>query len=410
MPETFAAILTAHLLGDFIVPADLIMGRKNGNIGFLLFHAFLITTASFLLLGQFHWPTLLILLLTHFSMDALRLFLLKDTLKSFLIEQWVYLTVFIGSACTFPGIASTGWWRTTLDGELWNWYFVSLSFASGLITIVPAGGILIAKVMKRFVAEIGTDDIPGLKNGGQYIGWLERSLVLLLLLMNQPTGIGFLIAAKSILRFGEIKDASQRRVAEYIIIGTFLSFGWALLFSVMTQSAIQHWMPTHRSELPPVRVIIEQPPPGHPKADDGTTANDTNIFLKQFCQYLGSKRAFVARLTDQGLPNDTTDILDHCPFQAGQVCPPPSTRNTWPLTKSPSGPAKNSTTRATSSTAAMRSRVPSLTRRDSSTCRVPRNRPVRVSPGASELTVTLYGRICSARQRVYSTTAALAVA
>jgi hypothetical protein len=71
---------------------------------------------------------------------------------------------------------------------------------------------------------------------------LERILVMLLVLMEQPNGIGFLIAAKSILRFGEIKDANQRKVAEYIIIGTFLSFGWALLISVLTQKAIKYWI------------------------------------------------------------------------------------------------------------------------------------------------------------------------
>jgi hypothetical protein len=66
---------------------------------------------------------------------------------------------------------------------------------------------------------------------------------MLLLLMDQPNGIGFLIAAKSVLRFGEIKDPSQRKVAEYIIIGTFLSFGWALLISILTQKALRYWIP-----------------------------------------------------------------------------------------------------------------------------------------------------------------------
>jgi len=66
---------------------------------------------------------------------------------------------------------------------------------------------------------------------------------MLLLLMDQPNGIGFLIAAKSILRFGEIKDASQRKVAEYIIIGTFVSFAWALLISTLTQKALRYWVP-----------------------------------------------------------------------------------------------------------------------------------------------------------------------
>jgi hypothetical protein len=95
----------------------------------------------------------------------------------------------------------------------------------------------------RFTDEIRDNDIAGLTQGGQYIGWLERFLVMLLLLMDQPNGIGFLIAAKSVLRFGEIKDPSQRKVAEYIIIGTFLSFGWALLISILTQKALRYWIP-----------------------------------------------------------------------------------------------------------------------------------------------------------------------
>jgi hypothetical protein len=61
--------------------------------------------------------------------------------------------------------------------------------------------------------------------------------------MDQPNGIGFLIAAKSVLRFSEIKEPGQRKVAEYVIIGTFLSFGWALVVSVLTQKALRHWIP-----------------------------------------------------------------------------------------------------------------------------------------------------------------------
>ena len=96
-----------------------------------------------------------------------------------------------------------------------------------------------------FLMHFGIVDIKGLEKGGLYIGWLERSLVMLLLLINQSAGIGFLLAAKSILRFGEIKNTQQRKVAEYIIIGTFLSFGWALLISVLTRQAVQHWLPNY---------------------------------------------------------------------------------------------------------------------------------------------------------------------
>ena len=101
---------------------------------------------------------------------------------------------------------------------------------------------MIAKAIQPFADEVGPADIQGLKSGGQYIGWLERSLVLVFVMIDQPTGIGFLIAAKSILRFGEIKEPSQRKVAEYIIIGTFMSFGWAVLIAALTKSTIAYWL------------------------------------------------------------------------------------------------------------------------------------------------------------------------
>ena len=60
---------------------------------------------------------------------------------------------------------------------------------------------------------------------------------------GQPTGVGFLITAKSILRFGDVKESTQRKLTEYIIIGTFMSFGWGLAIAVLTQLGIQHWLP-----------------------------------------------------------------------------------------------------------------------------------------------------------------------
>lgn len=73
--------------------------------------------------------------------------------------------------------------------------------------------------------------VRGLNNGGVWIGSLERILIFIMLLMNIPTAVGFLIAAKSILRFGELKESQNRMEAEYIIIGTFLSFIWGLIIS-----------------------------------------------------------------------------------------------------------------------------------------------------------------------------------
>ncbi len=71
----------------------------------------------------------------------------------------------------------------------------------------------------------------GFTNGGLVIGYLERLLIFVFVLTNQFAGIGFLVAAKSIFRFGEFKESANRMEAEYIIIGTFSSFLYAILIS-----------------------------------------------------------------------------------------------------------------------------------------------------------------------------------
>jgi len=242
MAGTFTAIFTAHLLGCFISQTVWMAGRKHRRWAPVL-RAAIVTSASYVLLGSFHWQILLAIFLAHLALDAIEAYRPLLSLAALLAIQFCHLAVLLGLAFRFPGAAQGGWWVASLTPGLAGWYFAVLTFISGLILSVPVGGNLIARLTRRFAIEIQGNDIAGLTRGGQYIGWLERFLVLLLLLMDQPNGIGFLIAAKSILRFGEIKDATQRKVAEYIIIGTFLSFGWALTIAGLTQKAMRFWLP-----------------------------------------------------------------------------------------------------------------------------------------------------------------------
>lgn len=55
---------------------------------------------------------------------------------------------------------------------------------------------------------------------GRIIGFLERIFVFLFILMGQYTAIGFVLAAKGVVRYPEF---GNRSFAEYILIGTLLS-------------------------------------------------------------------------------------------------------------------------------------------------------------------------------------------
>jgi hypothetical protein len=88
-----------------------------------------------------------------------------------------------------------------------------------------------------------------LPDAGQAIGLMERGLIFTLVLVGQPEGVGLLIAAKSILRFGAVKD--DRALSEYVIIGTLASFGWALVAAYATLALL--------SALPPLGIPTVSP-------------------------------------------------------------------------------------------------------------------------------------------------------
>jgi hypothetical protein len=106
--------------------------------------------------------------------------------------------------------------------------------SAGLVACVLGAGYLIGKVTKNLIDE-NKLELNGLQNGGKMIGHLERSIIFLFIFINQPSGIGFLFAAKSILRF---EEAKQQKLAEYILIGTLWSFSLAMALAFVTQWAI----------------------------------------------------------------------------------------------------------------------------------------------------------------------------
>jgi hypothetical protein len=270
MTKTFCMLLAAHLIADFLVQTDWMAKRKK-QMRILLLHGLIVMVAAVLLLGCIPLLLLSILAVSHVAIDAGKAYLFSDRLKVFIVDQLVHIAILLALSYAFAETAGRGKWLSMLSSNWQSVYLTFVTILAGAILCIPAGGVLIGLATAPFLAEINEEReetartcsdgirseghatfdrsdqsqdvciLEGLRKGGRYIGWLERSLVMLLLLINLPNGIGFLFAAKSILRFGEIKDSHQRKTAEYIIIGTFLSFGWALGVSYLTQQAVKLW-------------------------------------------------------------------------------------------------------------------------------------------------------------------------
>jgi hypothetical protein len=237
--ETFLVLLTAHLIGDFVAQTDWMVERKK-RPDVLLLHVFIVTAIAAILLGAPAWKILATTFVTHLASDFVKTHFSKDTLAAFIADQVFHIAVAAALALFLPLDFSVNPFVKGLGPAHQNYYFAALVLASGLIGAVQVGAIVVRKFVARYTQEI-TDDLTGIKGAGALIGRLERLLIIILFVGGQPDGIGFLVAAKSILRFGEISHAKDRKVSEYIIIGTFMSFAWGISCGMLMMKALEKW-------------------------------------------------------------------------------------------------------------------------------------------------------------------------
>lgn len=108
---------------------------------------------------------------------------------------------------------------------------VLIALLLGVLVCVKPSNIIIKEIFKAANIKVnkGSDDDTGdLPNAGKLIGNVERLLSLLFVLLGQYEAVGFIIAAKSILRFAE----GDKAKSEYVLIGTLLSFSIAIFVGV----------------------------------------------------------------------------------------------------------------------------------------------------------------------------------
>ena len=232
MPETFAALLFAHVLADFIFQTNRMVAHKR-RLPVMLAHVGIVGATAVALSGAFH-PVLLALTLAHLGIDLVKAHASRRGLAPFLADQAAHILTLGLAAFAAPDLWASGVWAqiTALPALM--------ALIAGLIVTTRAGGMAVGMLMAPWAAATP----EGLLGGGKAIGLLERGLIFLLVLTGQAAGIGFLIAAKSVLRFGTVAD--DRKVSEYVIIGTLASFAWAIAAAFATLALL--------AALPPLGI------------------------------------------------------------------------------------------------------------------------------------------------------------
>ncbi len=217
----------AHLLTDYTFQSPLKALEKNEQgfrSKFLKWHILLAFILSWVL--SFQWLFVagaLIISLSHWLIDGLKIYLNKSLRLgkyAFFIDQGMHLVVIALVVLLYQRF-----FYTEPIIEIPSSSSVPAIIAVFLFCSKPAN-ILVKEMLGVFdirVRKTGTEETD-LPNAGKLIGIVERWLIVVFILISQFEAIGFLLAAKSIMRF----KSDESLKTEYLLTGTLLSFAIAI--------------------------------------------------------------------------------------------------------------------------------------------------------------------------------------
>ena len=231
-------LILAHLIGDFFLqPTSWIKDKEEKKLKSpkLYFHVLVHIALLFLIVWDLSkWPLILTIGMSHFIIDALKLTFQNKKNKRllFFIDQLLHILVIIAAYWIFVAHALA-------LGDLFNEHMLLL-FTCILFLTIPVSIMMKTIFLKWNIAKF-TEGNESLKDAGKYIGILERVLVFVFVILNHWEAVGFLITAKSVFRFGDLRESKERKLTEYILIGTLISFGIAILIGLLYLTGIRYF-------------------------------------------------------------------------------------------------------------------------------------------------------------------------
>ncbi|SMD10124.1 DUF3307 domain-containing protein [Pedobacter nyackensis] len=266
-------LVIAHLLTDFVLqPKSWVTDRekKQGKSTKLYLHVIVTTIVAYLFSGMYdNWIIPLVILSSHLLIDYIKSKADKDKFSYFIADQIAHLFVIVMLWLCIEnnwGAIQPFTQQITNSSKFWI-------IATGYIFISWPLGIIIGKATQKWRDQITREKVKaaedqriqqeiietsneeehipvtpailkrteeqelGLASAGKWIGICERVLILTFVLMSQYTAIGFLMTAKSILRFSEKENNTQLKT-EYVLVGTLVSFASSAMIGVLIQIAL----------------------------------------------------------------------------------------------------------------------------------------------------------------------------
>ncbi len=246
------ALLTVHIIGDFWLQPNKWVECKNQHkhrSPALFFHALVqgsLAVLPILFVTSDFKSLLSIFLIVGVSQWLIDLWKTHQNIRSrfFVLDQLLHSLVLVLIAIHATGITAKELFALlTINNN--SAQIITVLFAYLLITKPSsiAIGLVLSKYSKRLKqAESDTNTDNGVKDlleGGQLIGYLERLLILTFTLQGSFAAVGFVLASKSVFRFGELRNVNDRAATEYVLIGSMLSVTLTVLLGIITTSALK---------------------------------------------------------------------------------------------------------------------------------------------------------------------------
>ncbi|MEN3324348.1 DUF3307 domain-containing protein [Mariniflexile soesokkakense] len=223
-------LLLAHIIGDFFLqPKKWVKEKEKKKLKSkkLYLHVLIhVILTSIFLWDISLWPIILTIGITHLIIDATKLLIQKKKTKRllFFVDQLLHISVIYFSYYLFT--------ENTFNLSFYITENNLLLVTCLLFLTIPTSIIMKTIFFKWNISEL-TKNNKSLEDAGKYIGILERILVFIFIIVGHWEAVGFLITAKSVFRFGDLRKSKHRQLTEYILIGTLISFGIAIITGII---------------------------------------------------------------------------------------------------------------------------------------------------------------------------------
>lgn len=244
-------LVLMHILADFFLqPTAWVQARtrQHWRCAQLYYHGLVHFGLNLLLLTLWHllsWSAVSVLTLVGLALLIAASHLLIDITKSyfdglryFVLDQLLHLLVIV---LVWQSLVEVGYHALLQLGLMLLKPEHLLLLLAYLLLMKPAS-VMIGLVLTKIAAPASSVK-QGSPAAGHLIGIAERLLILTLILADQYSAVGLVVAAKSVLRYNDLRNSHDRALTEYILLGSFLSFGITLVVAIMLLSLVPPSLP-----------------------------------------------------------------------------------------------------------------------------------------------------------------------